>query len=128
MDSRTSDRVVNPSNVELLMAAIAGQQATGRFAPSVYVVEPTNRCNVNCVMCPNSKFDPSALGDISVESLNRVLTAIAPYSELCMLYFLGETTLHPEFSRLMYAARAALSGRLVLSTNATQLSEAVVDR
>lgn len=118
--------VVSPENVRAIHDAYARREITGAFQPAVFVVEPTSACNVQCIMCPNSRLASGNIGYMSVSQWQRVMMAIAPTAELVMLYFMGEPTLHPEFRDLTTIAREHISGRLVLSTNATLLSADVV--
>ena len=112
--------VVNQENLNQLKTAINGSIASGPFLPSVFVLEMTNRCNVNCIMCPNKRFVESELGDISTEMFDRIIDEISPTAELTMFYFLGESTLHPNFAELLRSARQRLRGKIVISTNAFQ--------
>jgi MoaA/NifB/PqqE/SkfB family radical SAM enzyme len=73
-------------------------------------------------MLPNAK-----LGDAEVEELAGTFAAIAPYAELVMLYFMGESTLHPEFIRILELARSTIRGRIALSTNASKMSTGIMD-
>ncbi|HVB42939.1 MAG TPA: radical SAM protein [Streptosporangiaceae bacterium] len=118
---------VNSRNVERLHKAIATGAVKGDFLPAVYVVEPTSRCNLACVMCPNSRLPDSKLGDATLEELASTFAVIAPYAELVMLYFMGESTLHPEFVRLLDSARASIAGRIALSTNANRMTDVQID-
>ena len=119
--------MVNAENFASLKEAIGEKRVTGTFLPSVYIVEPTNRCNVKCIMCPNHKFAPDQLGDMECGRFAKIVAEIAPFAELTMLYFLGESTLHPSFPRLLQIARETLSGRIVVSTNAFKLSSPVIE-
>lgn len=125
-NSMKSTMEVNWQNLVNLKAALDSNALSGTFLPSVFVLELTNRCNINCIMCPNKKFVQSELGDISDEMFTRVIDEIAPVAELTMLYFLGESTLHPRFVELLKFARNRLRGRIVLSTNAFQLPDEIV--
>mgnify|MGYP001179662264 CR=1 FL=1 len=115
--------MVNEANVAALHTAIRDRAIVGTFLPAVFVLEPTNRCNVKCVMCPNKRFKGGELGDVSLDAWQARITSIAPVAELVMMYFMGESTLHPVFADLMAAARRGLRGRLVLSTNAMELTQ-----
>ena len=105
---------------------MAAGSLTGEFMPAVFVVEPTSRCNLNCIMCPNSRLSESDLGDATLADMRAAFESIAPYAELTMLYFMGESTLHPAFTDVMRLAREKLSGRIVLSTNASALADPVL--
>ena len=109
--------VVNQANIDLLNEAMQTGGVAGFYQPAVYVIEPTNRCNVNCIMCPNHRFTSDQLGDIDLAVFSQVLDQISSSAELVMLYFLGESTLHPQLKSIMQLARSKLKGRIVISTN-----------
>lgn len=114
-------------NVSALTLAMREHDSSGSFLPAIYVVEPTNRCNVNCIMCPNSDIPDADLGDMTVERFTKLIRMIAPTAELTMLYFMGESTLHPKFPELLRIARHELQGRIALSTNGLQLENRLVE-
>ncbi len=114
---------VNPSNVAAVRAAYAAGDTAAAIAPSVYVVEVTNRCNVNCIMCPQSSINPGRHRDLTTESAVRLADWIAPYAELVMLYFMGEPTLNADLDEIIDIFRSRIAGRLVLSTNAVALRD-----
>lgn len=118
---------VNSPNVELLRTAMQAGQCEGQFLPSVYVIEPVSRCNLRCVMCPNSRMTPSNWGDIEIERFRSVLDLIAPYCEFLMLYWMGEPLLHENFEILMREARQRTRGRIVVSSNMTLMTESIAD-
>ncbi len=125
--SKIAERpVVNSDNLGVLTDAMNLGLVKGDFHPAVYVIEPTNRCNVNCIMCPNSRFANDQLGDIDEAVFCRIAEQIAPFAELAMLYFLGESTLHPNFPLLLSIARKTPHGRIVVSTNGLDLSDQVI--
>lgn len=119
--------IVNRSNFDAIGHAMGSGICSGDFLPAVYVVEITTRCNVKCVMCPNSKFDSIERGDIDEQLFMSVIDRIAPYAELVMLYFMGESTLHHSFLSLLTYARNKISGKIVVSTNALALSDNTIN-
>lgn len=119
--------LVNPRNVQALRAAIQAGECTGDFLPSVYVVEPVSRCNLQCAMCPNSKMAPSNWGDIDIEKFCLILDLIAPHCEFLMLYWMGEPLLHEKFELLIREARERTKGRIVISSNMTFMTESIAD-
>lgn len=122
-----NEALVNESNVSRVRAAYGGGSITGDFLPSVYVVEPTSRCNVRCIMCPNHRLAPESLGDMTPENARRIAAAISSTAELVMFYFMGEPLLHPRFDELLGIMREAIPGKLVVSTNLTTMDEAAID-
>lgn len=113
---------VNIENVALIERAMGGREVSGDFYPSVYVLEPSSRCNLKCVMCPNPMMTPSNWGDIDLELLDKILTDISPYAEFLMLYWMGESLLHPNIEQILKRAKSKISGKIVLSSNMTVLS------
>lgn len=111
--------MVNPENISLLRSAIKNKQAVGEFLPSVYVIDPISRCNINCVMCPNSKMAESQIGAISLPKFEQIVKVISPYAEFLMLYWMGEPLLHPKFPRLLEIAKKHIKGKIVVSSNMT---------
>jgi len=126
-----SHGLVNHSNVIALQKAMQSGKLTGNFLPAIYAIEPTNKCNLKCIMCPNSRLDDDMRGDIDLLSWSLILNEISPVAELVMLYFNGEPTLHPRWDELLRQARKILHGKIVVSTNGFNLSnhciEAIVD-
>jgi hypothetical protein len=110
-------------NVAKIRSAYSAMQAGGDFLPSIFVLEPTSNCNVNCIMCPQSKLADSLLGEIDLATAKRVFSAISSVAELVMLYFMGEPLQHSNFRDFLSLARQNIKGSLVLSTNAMLLDE-----
>lgn len=119
--------LVNQDNVTAIRQAYQQGVVTGPFAPAVYVLEVTNRCNVDCVMCPQSRIPTSSHGDMAVPRAAEIAEAIAPYAELIMLYFMGEPTIHPELPAIIREVRVRTRARIVVSTNALHLPGPVLD-
>jgi len=118
--------LVSSVNIELVRKAYSTHAVAGDFLPCVYVVEPTSRCNINCIMCPNSALPDVLLGDMALDRAAEIFEAISPTAELVMLYFMGEPLLHPSFREYLQLARKFLKGTLVLSTNATLLNDRAI--
>lgn len=117
---------VNPVNVKSVRSALENLEVIGDFLPTVYVIEPTNICNLKCVMCPNKNINTSDLGSMTLSVFERIIDSIAPYAEFVMLYWLGEPLLHPEISEMLYIARKKIKGKIVVSTNLTIATDEVL--
>ena len=115
-------QLVNPSNTSALSKAIDSERPSGDFYPAVFVLEPISRCNLKCVMCPNSLMPSTDIGEMSLQQAESLLHKISPYCEFLMLYWMGETTLHSKFMDLLRLARKIIDGKIVLSTNMTNYS------
>ncbi len=114
--------LVNPNNVEVLKKALSDAAPTGSFLPAVYVLELTGVCDLACIMCPHDRMRPSRKSHIPLDRFKYILDLIAPTAELVMLYFMGESTLHPDFSDALKMAREKLKGRIVISSNMAHVS------
>lgn len=120
-----SNSPINLLNLEAIKEAYLREQVTGRFYPSVYVLEPISHCNLSCVMCPNSRLHIDQLGFMPLENLARILDYISPYAEHVMLYFMGEPLQHPQIIEFLELSRRILKGKISLSTNAMLLSDEI---
>ncbi|MBF0233860.1 MAG: radical SAM protein [Desulfamplus sp.] len=91
------------------------------YMPSYYWIEPTNMCNLRCVMCPNGAGLVSIpKGFMSMEQYRRILRAITPHASTVVLAVGGESLLHPDIFDMIALAEA--SGiKIHLNTNATLL-------
>jgi radical SAM protein with 4Fe4S-binding SPASM domain len=115
--------MINPLNTSRLTDAYLSGEPSGDYFPSVYVMEPTSRCNLVCPMCPNSMIPNSQHGVMTAESAGIISKIIAPYAELVMLYFVGEPLMHPNIFEYIASVRSSVKGKLALSTNATLLDK-----
>ncbi len=122
-----TESLVNATNVSRVRAAYRGGCITGDFLPSVFVVEPTSRCNIQCIMCPNHQLSPEDLGDMTLENARRIAASIGPTAELVMCYFMGEPLLHPQLDELLRIMREEVRGKLVLSSNLTKMDDHTID-
>ncbi|MDR1051126.1 MAG: radical SAM protein [Deltaproteobacteria bacterium] len=93
-------------------------------------IDPTNRCNLRCRMCPRTYYlergldhwAPAGPADMSMEMYGAVIAASAPRGlRSVKLNFLGEPLLHPDLPRMVgLAAGAGLW--VMLNTNAVALT------
>jgi len=85
--------------------------------PSIFVVEPTNRCNLRCALCPTGQTDASvAKGDMPLAVFKRVVDQAAESAIVMNLLNWGEPTLHSELPEMIrYAADRGIW--TVVSTN-----------
>lgn len=92
--------------------------------PLSYFVEPTNLCNLRCTECPvglKQLRRPQGLMDASL--YQNVLDQIAPTALHVLLYFQGESFIHPQIIPFI---RSAVERHLLveISTNGTRLANA----
>jgi Iron-sulfur cluster-binding domain len=115
--------IVNSKNLQKTREALRNGDVKGDFLPSVYVVETSSLCNLECIVCPNRKMSPHNQGYIDVDIFKKIILDISPYCEFLMLYWMGEPFLHSKLPELLSIARSHIRGKIVLSSNMTHLNE-----
>jgi len=97
------------------------------YAPYRIWIEPTNRCNLKCVMCPNQQFQPDDLGFMEFRLFKKIVDEISEFVYDINLHHRGEPTLHPELPEMIrYAKARGLSVKL--HTNGTLLNRRMAER
>ncbi len=72
------------------------------YAPLRLWIEVTNRCNLQCVICPNS--ERTAFGDMEFSLFKKIIDEVSPIVHEVKLFLGGEPLLHPEiFAMIAYA-------------------------
>jgi len=91
-------------------------------------VEPTNRCNLRCIICPNSNesiLPPRGLMDFDM--FMGIVDEASGFVYDINLFHRGESLLHPRiYEMIRYASRKGLRTRL--HTNATLLTRENAER
>src|SRR3989338_2625664 len=79
--------------------------------PIDIMVEPTNVCNIHCVLCPTSaEFMTRQRGFMKYEDYQKVIDNIRHVTPKIALFFSGESFLHPKLiDMIKYASSAGLS-------------------
>jgi radical SAM protein with 4Fe4S-binding SPASM domain len=91
-------------------------------------VEPTNHCNLRCIICPNSNEGllPSR-GFMDFEMFKDIIDEASGFAYDINLFHRGESLLHPKiYEMIEYVSRRGLISRL--HTNATILTEENAER
>lgn len=92
------------------------------YPPYRIWIEPTSKCNLACVMCPNQKFQKSDLGFMDFDLYKSIIDQAAAYVHDVNLHHRGEPTLHPMLADMIrYADRKGM--KVKLHTNGTILNE-----
>jgi MoaA/NifB/PqqE/SkfB family radical SAM enzyme len=88
-------------------------------------IEPTNRCNLDCVTCIRHSWD-EPLGTMSPETFSRIIEGLRSFSPPPDIFFggLGEPLSHPNIVNMVKEAKA-LGSSVELITNGTLLSKSV---
>ncbi len=94
--------------------------------PTYFWIEPTNHCNLNCIMCPNGagKVDIKK-GYMDFKLYKKIIDQIHGFASAVTLAVGGESLLHPKFIQMVrYAADNGL--KVILNTNATLITKDLV--
>jgi MoaA/NifB/PqqE/SkfB family radical SAM enzyme len=116
--------------VKNLRAVWHGMRALRAFAqgsercdhpPTTLWIEPTNRCNLRCVMCPVSLRTREDSGFMGMDAYRALIDEVSPYVTTVNLFLGGESLLHKDlFGMIRYARSNGITVRL--NTNATLLN------
>jgi radical SAM protein with 4Fe4S-binding SPASM domain len=84
--------------------------------PTILQVEPTNRCNLRCTLCPVAEGLTRESGFMDPALFRRIVDEAAPSVFLMLLWEWGEPFIHPEiYSLIAYARSKGI--QLVSSSN-----------
>ncbi|MBP1685147.1 MAG: radical protein [Deltaproteobacteria bacterium] len=84
--------------------------------PTHLQVEPTNRCNLRCAICPVTRGMERSSGDMDLELFKRMIDETAGSVFLMLLWNWGEPFFNPQaFEMIAYARERGI--RVVSSTN-----------
>ena len=88
-------------------------------------IEPTNRCNLDCVTCIRQSWD-EPLGTMSSETFSRIIEGLRSFDPPPDIFFggLGEPLSHPSIVDMVKEAKA-LGSSVELISNGTLLSKSV---
>jgi hypothetical protein len=90
--------------------------------PTVFYVEPTNDCNLSCVMCARKK-SKKAVGYMSLELYRHVVGQLASRGlGVVTLHQAGEPLLHPHIAHMVAYAKERGLRRVRFATNGTLLT------
>lgn len=106
--------------------------------PEVLQVEPTNTCNLSCIMCVRRTWGQREFGHMDFSLFKKVVDESAGRVRKVALYGFGEPLAHPRFTELARYARDTLgdevflhfvtNGTLMDSSTARSVFEAGVDQ
>jgi radical SAM protein with 4Fe4S-binding SPASM domain len=91
------------------------------YPPYRLWIEPTSKCNLACVMCPNRKFTKEDLGFMDFSLYKSIIDQAALFVHDVNLHHRGEPTLHPDLAAMIrYADQKGM--KVKLHTNGTTLN------
>jgi len=107
--------------IKIFLSYNAGKTALS-YMPIRVWIEPTNHCNLRCVMCPNKELKKEEKGFMDIGLFQKIIDEAARFVLDVHLLHRGESLLHPDFFDM---ARYAVGSkvRTLLHTNGTVLDE-----
>jgi len=98
------------------------KEAKLSYMPLRIWLEPTNHCNLKCIMCPNHNLSKNEKGYMDFSLYTKIIDELTKFDPIIYLHHRGESLLHPAFfSMAKYAKDRNLF--LILHTNGTLLNE-----
>jgi MoaA/NifB/PqqE/SkfB family radical SAM enzyme len=95
--------------------------------PSLYWIDITRKCNLRCVMCPQSRGMKERTEMMPMRTFRRIVDDVHENRPLLKLYLSGEPLLHERlFDMIDYAALKRC--QTMLHTNASALTEGMAKR
>jgi len=93
--------------------------------PTVFYIEPTNDCNLRCIMCPR-KTSRKAVGYMSFDLFRDVVDQLTEQKIIQLsLHLIGEPLLHPRIAEMVRYAKGKGLQHVRFATNATLLNDDV---
>ena len=84
--------------------------------PTILQVEPTNRCNLRCTLCPVAEGLERPAGQMELELFKSLIDQVGEYVFLILLWEWGEPFINPRiYEMIAYAKQRGI--KLVTSTN-----------
>jgi len=104
-------------NNRLLQRAYETRELVTNAMPSHIWIEPTNRCNARCPLCPTGNGEsvrPKSM--LPLDTFKSIVDEVYPYTESMNLWNIGEPFLNQElFGMIAYASQHKMATRV--STN-----------
>lgn len=109
------------SNLNTLVHSYRRRNLNSIILPSIFVIEPTNHCNLKCVICPDKKHIKKEY--MSLEAFQEVVLQIKDYARTIYLHLHGEPLMHGQIIEMIHICKQNTKAKISLSTNATLLNE-----
>lgn len=121
----TPRRLVNLLRAEW---ALRTGQTHLKSRPYIYIIDPTNACNLRCPLCPTGNLTnnrPKKM--MSFECFTSIIDQIRPYAIEVILYNWGESLLHPRvFDMIRYASDANIG--TTVSSHFNNVTDEMIER
>lgn len=96
--------------------------------PNRITVELTNQCNVSCTFCPRQSVDMK-IGFMDINLYKKIIDEASEHIPVkLVIFFRGESLLHPEFIECVRYAKERGIGPIQYATNAYQLTHELSDQ
>lgn len=96
--------------------------------PNRITIEITNRCNVSCTFCPRQTVN-MPLGDMDEKTYKKIIDEAAQHLPIkLVLFFRGESVLHPQFLDFAKYAKEKGIGPIQFASNGKALTEELADK
>ena len=119
---RTKKKFNILSNNFIALRNYHGKRTTLSNKPSYIWIEPTNNCNLKCIMCPTGTGMVDVdKGFMDFALYKRIIDEISEYASAITLAISGESLLHPDFFKMIEYA-SSNGTKVLLNTNATLLT------
>jgi sulfatase maturation enzyme AslB (radical SAM superfamily) len=93
--------------------------------PTMFYIEPTNDCNLSCIMCPR-KTSRKTVGYMSFDLFRNVVDQLTEQKIVQLsLHLIGEPLLHPRITEMVRYAKGKGLQHVRFATNATLLNDDV---
>ena len=123
MNSRVLRNILIARNRKKLVRSYLGRNPRSAGLPLYVVIESTNRCNLDCVMCPRTEMNRST-GNMDFDLFKEIIDQVAPTVDFLYLHLFGEPLLNKHILEMIaYGGEKGL--KIGLSTNITLLDKDV---
>ena len=96
--------------------------------PSYIWIEPTNYCNLSCIMCPTGAGKVHVKrGYMKLELFKNIIDEIHPHTSTIVLALSGESLMHPDLLEMIHYAEGH-QVKVLLNTNATLIGREKASR
>lgn len=114
--AKAVDHIIRAIEAYLLQKTICS------YLPIFLWIEPTNKCNLKCIMCPNRLNSPDRIGFMEWELFKKIIDEVQHFVCGVVLILGGESLLHKDIFRMIrYATDKGI--KVYLDTNGTLLNE-----
>lgn len=104
------------------------------YLPNALWVEPTNVCNLRCIMCPNSVVAQRNPGFMDINLYKKIIDEAKDYVSYVVLCISGESLLHRQFPQMVKYAKdnkvavyVSTNGTVLTSKSSREILEAGLD-